>query len=96
MIDKVRKRAEEAAAALENETLMECFSALDASFLRSWRKGDTVEAREAAYYCQSVLSEIRGWLFERLDMMAIREARDGNRENIWREKRQQLRKEEEA
>lgn len=87
--DALRKNAEEAWAALENDTLTEAFDVLDSVFVDCWREADTPEERERHFYRQQALAVVRSLLFEYLHAMAGFAERAGERGNIWRTRWQQ-------
>ena len=84
--DALRKNAEEAWAALDNDTLTEAFELLDAVFVEHWRAAGTVEERETMFQRQQALAAVRALLFEYLHSMASFAERAGERNNVWRAK----------
>lgn len=90
MQDVLRKNAEGARDALENETLTEAFDMLDAAFIGRWRASESPEERETMFHRQQALTAVRAVLFEHLHTMAARDERDGERDSVWRARWKQL------
>lgn len=80
------RQAAEAAAALENQVLANCFLNLDAMFVSQWRESASPADREAAFFRQQALALVRALLLEHLHNAARLEEKAGRRDNLWREK----------
>lgn len=86
MNEQMRKRAELAAAALDNEVLMGAFADIDAVLVGQWRQSDNAEQREGVFFQQQALTMVRALLFDHLHVAAVQLEKTGERENIWRKK----------
>lgn len=86
MNDQLRKRAEQAMAALENDVLAESFTTIDDALVGQWRMSQTREEREELYHRQHALAMVRALLLDHLHAVAVRLEKAGERGSIWRAK----------